>query len=445
MLPMGSGPPASPQQLPGFGHYMMDVQGNYHFCAFDPRQPPSGFMPFPPPPPISPHASPISPHASPIVETIKSVTKGELENLLTGLEPEKRARWAAKFKRTVKFSLPGFHALLSMGDDEYADAIEGDPRALAILRAEYGNYDFKASDTAGARMLDIVIDPKREHSERFLHALDKEPEEVRDSGRAIFNLVLSVEVSDLSRGDDLLKRWKETSWLSKEKCPSTLAVEKSLDESIAAYERVPPQLREISMSEGGLHVVLKVLEELPSSVKGDSGKPLAGHYRTMMLKRASRGKGLIGAHCEWDDVDAFIKDVAIDLKAAGWVGAPAAEVHAFQRPKSDDKCIICGSTTCKGLRALKLCPAECPAGCGSRFCAGCRGEPCYVLDREERPTAANTRNARGRWLPDHGLAELQELFDKKATERAARPKTDKRVTVTEAVVTERAADWTEFL
>ena len=437
---MGSGPPASPQQSRP-GHWAMDLLGNPIYCPWDPRfgpMPQSFFSP----------SGPGARSASPIVETVKDVTKGELENLLTGLAPEERARWAAKFKRAAKLSLPGLHALLTMTDGEYEDAIGDDPSALADLRDKYGNYDFKASDATGARVLYAVIDPKREHSKRFLHDLTKEPEEVQESGRKIFNLVLSVRTSDLSRGDDMLKEWKQTRWLAKERCTSTLAIEQSLTESIAAYERVPPQLREISTSEGGFHIVLKVLEELPPSVKGDSGKPLGDHYRTMMLKHASKGKSMIGERCEWEDVDAFIGDVAIDLKAAGWIASAVGserEVQAFEKPKRDDKCIICGSTTCKGLRMLKLCPAECPAGCGSRFCAGCRGEPCYVLDREERPTAANTRNARGRWLPDHGLAELQELFDKKATERAARPKTDKRVTVTEAVVTERAADWTEFL
>ena len=69
-----------------------------------------------------------------------------------------------------------------------------------------------------------------------------------------------------------------------------------------------------------------------------------------------------------------------------------------------------------------------------------------MLDCEDRPTADNTQNARNWPLPKHGLEELQELWNKKASERAAALKDDKEVTVLEASTSPRdVSDWTEFL
>ena len=436
---MGSGPPASPQQTQP-GHWAMDLLGNPIYCPWDPRfgpMPQSFFSP----------SGMGARSAPPIVETIKDVTKGELEGLQTKLEPEKRARWAAEFKFRMKLSLPGLHAVLSMSDKEYEAAIEGEPSDLAALQMKYGGYDFKASDAAGARVLYSVIDKEGEDSSKLLHDLEDEPESVRGSGRGIYFLILGIKETDLTRGDDQLTTWKATDWLAKEKCTSAIAIEKRLASANAAYKRIPAKLREIDLSEGGLQVVLKVLAQLPATVKGDSGKPLAEHYRTMMLKKASKGKLMIGEHCEWANIKDFIEDVAIDLKGAGWIASGTGpEVQAFERGdrQQGEKCIICGSKTCRGIKSLKFCPAK--GKCGSRFCACCRGEKCYVLDCEDPPTADNTQNARNWPLPKHGLEELQELWNKKASERAAALKDDKEVTVLEASTSPRdVSDWTEIL
>jgi hypothetical protein len=448
-----SGAPPGAQASPMYGGYAMPPPG----AQWDPRGQqyvymPQGVIPWST---VNAPAMATAQGAAPTVETIKDVTKGELEALSTELGPSERERWSKKFLLRAKLSVPGVHAVLTMTSEEYASLRAGDEQAIARLRQKYGAFDFLASDEVGARMLYSVIDPKGEHSEAFLHDLEKEPDEVQGSGRQIYERIKSIEENDLTGGDDMLKDWGDTDWLARAKCTSLMAVKKALRDSIAAYKRIPAKLRQIDVSEGGLQVVLKVLESLPPAIKGDSGKPLGDHYRTMMLKKSGKGKLMIGANCEWADIDAFIRDVAIDLKAAKWFECDAAgprEANAFEEQKKQ-LCLICGRAGCRGIKALKFCPNVCK-DCDSPFCEGAREDGvCDVHGKQARPTAATTRNGRGWPLPAHGLAELQSLYDAKDKGGAGKlvaKNGKKEISAAEVDASPRGADeddkdWSQFM
>jgi hypothetical protein len=179
-----SGAPPGAQASPMYGGYATPPPG----AQWDPRGQqyvymPQGVIPWST---VNAPAMATAQGAAPTVETIKDVTKGELEALSTELGPSERERWSKKFLLRAKLSVPGVHAVLTMTSEEYASLRAGDEQAIARLRQKYGAFDFLASDEVGevgARMLYSVIDPKGEHSEAFLHDLEKEPDEVQGSGR----------------------------------------------------------------------------------------------------------------------------------------------------------------------------------------------------------------------------------------------------------------------
>jgi hypothetical protein len=399
-------------------------------------------------------APPPAPEVALIVENSRTLMKDELSDLRTDLEPSVRHQWAEDVRARVAISLPGFTAVLELAARDFATLRGRDAGEVRRINEYAGNFDLLACDANGARVLHSLVNLKAEYAQSFMRNLRANFPLKYASGRLLLEAIESPDESNpdesnLSLGDDLLETWKSTNYLEESLCTSTVAVETRLLKGLKVYQGIPTVLRELSLEQEGMYVFVEMLKKLPASVKGDSGLPLWKHYRGQLIRAVKNGFDLIGEEdgAQWETVEEFIQDLAIELKEKGFIKPKTPSISAFQAKLpgapggggDDEKknprkktCLVCGKSDCKGIQYVRLCPSPGCTKCGSRFCGGARGKACFVHDTDEPPTESNTTNGRGKALTnERGLKELADLFAARKAGKQGKL-VDGQVQVTEA-------------